>query len=195
MQVATMEKLSVKEYLAWEAENFEKHEYINGEVYCMAGAKYEHNRIMSNINTAIGRRLDNTDCFLLSSEMRVKSENLWETRYLYPDLCAVCGEPEFERGNRLLLLNPILVIEVTSPSSLVRDRSDKRDYYFDVPSIRDYLIIDQHRAFAELNRRAATGWTSDDFSGIDEVIHLPALDCQLPLEEVYRGVQFDNETV
>ena len=113
--VKTPVRLTVEEYLAREEKNFEKHEYIDGEVRCLAGAKGRHNRIMMNLAIAIGRQLDDSDCFLLSSEMRVKAG---ETRYVYPDLTAVCGEEKFARDNEMELLNPVLVIEVTSPSSI-----------------------------------------------------------------------------
>ncbi len=188
MAVETPVRLTVEEYLAWEETNFEKHEYIDGEVRCMAGAKAPHNRIMSNTNTAIGRQLDDSDCFLLSSEMRVQAA---ETRFVYPDLSAVCGEEEFARENEMELLNPVLVIEVTSPSTMDIDRGEKMDLYFEVPSIQAYLIIDQHRVCAQLNIRAQSGWQAISFESIDDVVPLEVLSCKLPLAQVYRGIKFD----
>ena len=98
----------------------------------------------------MSRQLDDSICSLLSSEMKVK---VGETRYVYPDLSAVCGEETFERENEMVLLNPVLVIEVTSPSSIEFDRGEKRDFYFDVPAIQQYLVIDQHRVDVERNTR------------------------------------------
>ncbi len=191
MAVETPVRLTVEEYLAWEETNFEKHEYIDGEVRCMAGAKGRHNRIMSNANTAIGRQLDNSECFLLSSEMRVKAA---ETRYVYPDLSAVCGEEEYARDNEMELVNPVLVIEVTSPSTIDIDRGEKMDLYFEIPSIQAYLIIDQHRVCAELSIRSESGWRTTLFETLDDVLPLDVLDCKLPLAQVYRGVNFDEGT-
>ncbi len=190
MAVQSTLRLTVEEYLAWEENNFEKHEYIDGEVRCMAGATGRHNRITSNTNTAIGRQLDDSDCFLLSSEMRVKSG---ETRYVYPDLSAVCGEEIFERENEMELLNPILVIEVTSPSTIDIDRGEKRDSYFAVSSIQTYLIIDQHRPCLELNTRADTGWQVEIFERLDNIIPLKILNCELSLAQVYRGITFNED--
>ncbi len=184
-------RLTVEEYLAWEETNFEKHEYIDGEVRCMAGAKGPHNRIMTNTNTAIGRQLDDSDCFLLSSEMRVKAA---ETRYVYPDLSAVCGEEEYARENEMELVNPVLVIEVTSPSTIDIDRGEKMDFYLEVPSIQSYLIIDQHRVCAELSIRAGAGWRTKSFEKLDDVVPLDVLNCKLPLAQVYRGINFDSGT-
>ncbi len=190
MAVQAPARLTVEEYLAWEETNFEKHEYIDGEVRCMAGATGKHNRIMSNTNTAIGRQLDDSDCFLLSSEMRVKAG---ESRYVYPDLSAVCGEELFERDNEMELLNPTLVIEVTSPSTIDTDRDEKKNFYFDVPSIQSYLIIDQHRVCAELSTRAEAGWHTKTYKNLDDLIPLEALNCELALGQVYRGVTFETQ--
>ena len=189
MAIETPTRLSVEEYLAWEEENFEKHEYIDGEVRCMAGATGRHNRIMSNTNIAIGRQLDDSDCFLLSSEMRVQASR---TRYVYPDLLAVCGEEHFARDNEMELLNPTVVIEVTSPASIDIDRGEKRDSYYEVPSIQAYLIIDQHRVCAELSIRADGGWQTDSYETLEDVVPLDVLGCELPLSQVYRGINFDD---
>ena len=151
MSVLTPLCLTVAEYLEWEETNEVKHEYIDGELRSMTGANRNHNRIMTNVTIAIGRQLDNSNCSLLSSQMKVK---VGETRYLYPDLSAVCGEETFERENEMVLLNPVLVIEVTSPSSIEFDRGEKRDFYFDVPAIQQYLVIDQHRVYVERNTRS-----------------------------------------
>lgn len=131
MAIEISTRLTVEECLAWEETNFEKHEYIDGEIRCMAGATGRHNRIMSNTNTAIGRQLDDSTCFLMSSEMRTK---VGAARYVYPDLSVICDEALFERENEMELLNHVLVVEVTSPSSLAIDRGEKRDFYFDVTS-------------------------------------------------------------
>ncbi len=169
MAVQTPVRLTVEEYLAWEETNFEKHEYIDGEVRRMAGAKAYHNRIMMNIAIAIGSQLIDSDCYLLSSEMRVRAG---ETRYLYPDLSAVCGEAQFARDNELELLNPVLVVEVTSPSSLDTDRGEKRDFYFDLPSVQAYLIIDQDRPCLELCTRADDGWHTATFTDLGDFVPL-----------------------
>ena len=91
------------------------------------------------------------------------------------------------------LLNPVVVAEVTSPSSIEYDRGEKREFYFDVPSIQAYLIVDQHRVCAELCTRAEGGWQTQSFTSVDEVVPLDALNCDLPLSQVYRGISFDPQ--
>ena len=113
-----------------------------------------------------------------------------EDHYVYADLSAVCGPPLLSR-DRMNLLNPVLVIEVTSPSSQVRDRIDKLDYYQALASIEAYLIVEQERMRVDLFTRANGGWNMRSFSAADEVIPLAALECELALADVYRGVEFD----
>lgn len=188
MAVEIPVRLTVEEYLAWEETNFEKHEYIDGEVRCMAGATRTHNQIVVNTGSALWQLLADTNCIALNSDMRTK---VGDASYYYPDLSVVCGEAHFERENEMELLNPVLVIEVSSPSSIDTDRGEKRDLYFDVPSIQAYLIIDQHRVCAELSIRADAGWMTTAYEDLDDVVPLDVLDCKLLLAQVYRGIQFE----
>lgn len=181
-------RLSVQEYLAWEAENEIKHEYIDGEVYAMSGGTSKHSRVAANATIAIGRQLGNSICAVHTSDMKVKVE---EGRYVYPDLSAVCGKEQFEDDSETTLLNPVLVVEVTSPSSLEYDRVDKRDFYWNVSSIQGYLVVDQHRVCAELYTRADIGWLLQVYTDPDDEIPLEMLNCKLPLSEVYRGISFE----
>ncbi len=185
MAIHTPERLTVEEYLAWEESNFEKHEYIDGEVRCMAGASRRHNQIIMNAGSTIWSQLADASCSVLSSDMRVK---VGAARYVYPDLSVICDEVMFERDNEMELLNPVLVVEVTSPSSIEYDRGDKRDFYFDVPSVQSYLVIDQHRVYADLYSRASSGWMIEVFSALEDVIPLVSLNCELPLSQVYSGI-------
>ncbi len=182
-------RLSVQEYLAWEAENEIKHEYIDGEVFAMSGGTGKHSSIMINITVAIGQQLGDSVCSLHSSEMKVKI-NDW--RYVYPDLSAVCGKSSYEDESEISLLNPILVVEVTSPSSIESDRIAKRDLYREVPSIQGYLIIDQHRVCAEHYTRADLGWLLKVYTDPADVIPLAMLNCELPLADIYRGISFEE---
>ncbi len=185
MAIQTKQLMTVADYLAWEERQEFKHEYIDGEIIEMTGGAWKHSRIMINLTLAIGRQLENSNCVLLSSEMRVRVS---DTRYVYPDLSAVCGDESLEDEKELSLLNPVFVAEVTSPSSARRDRVGKLDYYFAVPSIETYLIIDQDRVHAELYTRAADGWRLREYSSRDDVMPLPALNCDLPLAQVYHGL-------
>ncbi len=187
MEIQTKPTMSVADYLEWEAGEEFKHEFIDGEVIEMTGGTRNHSRIMINLTLAIGRQLDDAALTLHSSELRVK---ISDTRYVYPDLSAVCGQEMLEDDSELTLLNPIFVVEVTSPSSMSYDRVDKLGFYLEVPSIEAYLIVDQDRLRADLYFRADEGWLLRVFNSPDDVIPLRTLDCELPLEQVYRGIVF-----
>ena len=192
MAIETPVLLTVEEYLAWEETNFEKHEYIDGEVRCMAGANRTHNQIVWNLSTTIAQEIDESRCSVFIAEMKIKSAGRMRTHYMYPDLCAVCGEERYESASEVVLLNPGMVIEVTSPSTMDIDRGEKMDLYFEVPSIQAYLIIDQHRVRAELSLREDAGWQTTSYEDLDDVVPLEVLNCKLPLTQVYRGIHFES---
>lgn len=181
--------MTVEEFLDFAESSEERYEYIDGEPIKMTGGKLNHFRITNSVQSLINVMLANTDFEVFAGGMLIR---VGEARLVAPDLSVVCGEPETESDTRILL-NPILVVEVTSPSSIDNDRVSKRQYYEDVPSIRDYLIVDQHRRLAELYTRSETGWHLRTFSELDDEIPLEALDCALPLRDIYQRIQFEEE--
>ena len=187
MVLQTREKMSVAEYLEWEEWQELKHEYINGEVIEMTGGTGKHSKIPINIALALGSEIDMSEYVMFNSAMRIRVS---PTSYVYPDLAIVRGLEIYEDESELTLLNPIFVVEVTSPSSATRDRIDKLGYYLDVPSIQAYLIVEQDRPSAHLHTRAENRWILQIFDSADDVIPLPMLDCELPLTQVYRGIDF-----
>ena len=189
MAINVRPRLSVEEYFIFDAECEIKHEYIDGEIYAMTGGNGKHSRITANTIAAIVRQLDNSSCFVFSSDMRIRVS---KSRFVYPDLSAVCGEANYQDGSELTLLNPILVVEVTSPTSIDYDRVAKRDYYREVASIQTYLVIDQHRIYAELYTRANAGWLLQVFTDTSDEIPLTMLNCKLPLAQVNRGIAIEE---
>ena len=187
MAMLTKQIMTVADYLAWEEWQELKHEYIDGEIIEMTGGTGDHSIIKVNLILALGSRLNLSNFIIYNSDMRVQAT---ESRYVYPDLCVVRGKAHYADFGKLNLLNPVFVAEVTSPSSARRDRVDKLGYYFAVPSIAAYLIIDQDRVHAELYTRAAEGWRSRAFSSRDDVMPVAALNCELALAAIYRGIIF-----
>ena len=177
--------MTVEEFLAMEAESEIRHEYIDGEIFPMTGGTLNHDDITMNLILALGAQLTDSDCRLHTSHMRV---GVSPTRYLYPDLSAVCGEADTGHGTTTLL-NPIFVVEVTSLSSIERDRVAKLQLYGAVPSIQGYLILDQERVFAQWYTRADDGWHLRRFSDLADEIALEPLGCTLRLAQIYRGLK------
>ena len=187
MAIQTKRVMSVADYLEWETGNEIKHEYIDGEVFEMSGATSKHNKIAVNVMFQVLSQVNRASYIVFNSDMRV---NVGANRYVYPDLSVVRGPESYENESELTLLNPAMVVEVTSPSSATYDHVDKLDYYFDVPSIEAYLIVDQDRVRAHLYTRAEEGWLVRVYSQPEDVIPLSALNCELPLAQVYRGIEF-----
>ena len=182
-----IQQWTVEQYLALEAESEIRHDYIDGEIYPMTGGTLNHDEIIMNLTLALGAQLADSNCRLHTSHMRV---GLSPTRYVYPDLSAVCGEAQTGDGTTTLL-NPVLVFEVTSPSSIERDHVRKLKLYGAVPSIQGYLILDQNRVFAQWNLRSDSGWHTRQFTDPTDVIELAPLGCALSLGPLYRGVNLD----
>lgn len=135
--------VSPEEYLAFEREAREKHEFINGEIRAMAGASEKHNVIAGNLFGEVFIQLKNTKYRAFASDMRVKAFNARKSDYYYPDIVVVCGERKFEDGKRDVLLNPNVVIEIATKSTRLKDRHEKLESYFDLESLSDYALVER----------------------------------------------------
>ena len=187
MAVERVRQMSVEEFLDFAEQSEERYEYIDGELRAMTTATFRHNVISYNIASRLGMLLAGKNCQALGMGQGIRISG---TRFLVPDVCVVCGDPALEAASRILL-NPILVAEVTSPTTINIDRGPKRDDYFNAPSIEGYLIVDQHRVLVESNIRSAAGWRTEVFDSLDDVLPLEALACRLPLRDIYRNVEFE----
>ena len=185
MAIENIRQMTVEEYFAFDEASDYKNEYIDGEVYPMTGGTAYHAEIMLNVGFALGLRLRRSDFHFYSSAMRIRVS---PTRYLYPDLSVVRGEPVLDE-RAINLFNPTLVAEVLSPTTADQDRGFKREQYQSIPSLKAYLVIDQFKAHVEVDTRQADGWLTREYAGLDAVIALTPLDCELPLAEIYAGIE------
>lgn len=176
------------EYLAFErAQNDAKHEYLNGEVILMAGASLEHNRIVSNLVATLHAQMRGRPCDVFSGDMRV---HIAATGlYTYPDIAALCGEPQLEDSESDILLNPGVIMEVLSPSTEAYDRGAKFDHYRSIESLQTYVLIAQERAQIELfQRQEQENWLLSVVKGLEASLSLTAIGCELALADVYERV-------
>ena len=180
--------MTVEEYLAIDEASDIMNEYIDGEIIPMTGGTGNHGALIAYVIVALANALGDRDCVVRASTMRVRID---ASRYVYPDASVVCGDSIYEDEKSTILLNPTVVVEVTSPESLTRDHVDKVAYYGAVPSIQGYLILDQQRVFAEWYSRAEEGWHLRQYAGLSDEIPLDALDCSLSLASVYRGIALE----
>ncbi len=181
--------MTVADYLAFDEASEIRNEYIDGELYPMTGGTGSHSTVIAYVIGALINAVADSDCTVRSSDLRVRID---ETKYVYPDASVVCGESRYEDEKEVTLLNPTVVVEVTSPSSIVNDHISKVEFYGAVPSIEGYLILDQERVFAEWYSRAESGWYLQQFSDVNDVIALEPLGCSLPLAQVYRKIAIED---
>ena len=147
-----------------------------------------YNLIVARTIGALLSAVGDQDCTVFASQMRVQVN---ATNYLYPDASVVRGEPAYADDNQVILLNPTVVVEVTSPSSIERDRVRKVELYGAVPSIQGYLILDQERVFAQWRTRTDSGWRLQQFTDLNDEIELAPIDCTLTPAQVYRNVNLE----
>jgi Uma2 family endonuclease len=186
----TLPVLSVREYLDIERQSEIRHEFLDGHVYAMAGESIAHSTICFNLAVAVGAQLKGTPCRGFSPNMKVRAGE--KGLYAYPDLMVTCGEPSFHDKERDVLLNPIGIFEVLSPSAEAYDRGEKFERYRDhIETLRDYVLVSQDRPRVEHRRREPDGtWTSTELDGLTEVLSLPSIDCRVPLADVYSRIEF-----
>jgi Uma2 family endonuclease len=190
MQQALSEKgfYTVEEYLAFERSSELKHEYISGEIVAMAGATRAHNLVTGNIAQRLRNQLGGKPCETYSSEMRVRTT---PTEYTYPDVVVVCDEPQFEDAELDTLLNPTVVVEVLSKSSEARDRGEKFLDYRGIESVKDIILITQHKMRVEhYVRQPNNDWILHDISDPDGMTIMTSIGCTLTLAEIYERVTF-----
>lgn len=179
------QKYTVEEYEAIEEAEGIKYEYIDGEIYAMSGGTRTHSRIAVNCTTSLDIQTRGKSCEVFNSDMKVK---ITDTKNVYPDFSVVCGDLEFADEKETKLVNPIFVAEVMSPSSVDYDSGTKANFYRSLPSVQVYLLLDQERPFAQVFTRHEAGWLLREYEGLDNVITLEAIGCNLEMREVYLDV-------
>jgi Uma2 family endonuclease len=185
-------KYTLEEYFALELAGEEKYEFWNGEVFCMSGASLTHNQIVVNIGTEVHTQLHERGGQVFPSSLRIGVPSY--PPYRYPDMTALCGQPEIERvGGLDVLINPALIVEVLSPSTEAFDRGDKFTYYKSIASFSEYILIAQHRPHVSQFVRQENGvWTFMEFNDLTENVRCASVPCVLALNEIYRDVVFED---
>lgn len=193
---------SVGEYLTLERESEERHEYLDGQIYAMAGESPQHGDISSNLVGILHPQLRGTPCRVWTKDAKVrsgpaiKSYRTTKGLFSYPDLVVVCGEPQFLDGHRDVLLNPTVIIEVLSPTTESFDRGEKFwRYRTHLAALTDYVLVSQTLPLVEHFRRQSDDeWVLSTASGLESSLRLASIGCVLRLSEVYDRVSFPTET-
>ncbi len=189
---------TIDEYLAFERASDERHEYLDGVIYAMAGESPNHGRICVNLTASLVSQLRGSGCEVFSKDTKVLCGPAPSTRgareglFAYPDLVVVCGPMQFHDQVQDVLRNPTVIIEVLSPSTEAFDRGEKfQRYRTYLPTLTDYVLVAQDQAVIDHYHRTAAGrWELRPCEGLEVRLALEAIGCTVPLAEVYERVEF-----
>ncbi|MEI2577908.1 Uma2 family endonuclease [Scytonema sp. PRP1] len=182
-------RYTLDEYRALEEKAEGRSEYRDGEIIPMPGGTLKHSRISGNIFAFLKFLLRDTEFEPINSDLR-----LWipeHRRGVYPDVMIFKGEPQLNNDRLDEVLNPILIVEVLSPSTADYDRQNKFRIYRSIPSFSEYLLVEQDEAFVERYSKQTQGWLFNEFKGLEQSISLDSVGMELPMAEIYRGVVFE----
>jgi Uma2 family endonuclease len=179
-------KISVEDYLEGEKVSPIRHEYFHGDVFAMAGASDNHNRIARNFVNILSNHLKDSPCEPFFNDIKIR---VTPNVYYYPDILVTC---ETTPENAYFRNNPVLIIEVISKSTERIDRREKVFLYQQIESLIEYVVVDQYRKKIQVHRRQENGgWITYFFDKDDEFVELSSVDLKIPLDEIYQRVTFE----
>ena len=179
--------ISPEEYLIGEEDSPVRHEYIDGQVFAMAGANTPHGRIALNLATAVDTHLRDLPCETFIADMKVGISR--SGPYYYPDVLVTCNPGDLRRNS--VKRHPRLIVEVLSPHSGVMDRGCKLDDYQSLASLQEYVLVSQDRLQVECFRRGPDGeWKAPQVYTEGDEVRLESIDLTLPIERIYNRVRF-----
>ena len=183
-------KMTVEEYVEWEAQQEVRYEYVNGEVFAMTGSTIPHNDIALNFYTALRPHLRCRGCRINVSDVKLQVSS--QSRYYYPDVIVSCDPQDL--NSRTFIQNPKIIVEVLSPSTSSKDRDEKFTCYLKIPTLQEYILIDSQKIFVERYCRGeGRMWLYYSYTA-GEIVTLSSIEFDLPIALLYEGVGFETET-
>jgi len=175
---------SLRECILREQESPLKHEYLAGQIYAMAGGTPEHALLASVISAKLSAALDGSRCDVYSSDLRIRVRKADLTTY--PDASVVCGQPRTDPEDKNSVINPIVIVEVTSKSTEKYDRGEKFEHYKQIPSLQEYVIVSHSEPAIEVRRRVGGRWTSRVARAGEQAV-LSSVDVALDVDAIYQA--------
>ncbi|MBI4748089.1 MAG: Uma2 family endonuclease [Acidobacteria bacterium] len=179
---------TLEEYFALEHAGDARYEYWQGEVVCMSGGSKEHSRIARNVNGHLFSKTTGSSCEAFNSDSAVKTPEL--PPYRYPDASVVCGKAIFENIQGIdVLVNPVLLVEIISPTSEKRDMERKLEIYQAIPSVKEYLVIySTKRQVIQFIKQESGEWSRLETTDEQGVVELTSVGCRLEMTDIYDRV-------
>jgi Uma2 family endonuclease len=184
-------RFTPEEYFAWEEQQLERHEYMDGEVYAMSGGTVIHSQIASNFNRLLGNHLRGSGCKTLNSDCRVNV--LGMDKYVYPDTSVTCDERD--KTTTQYITHPCLIVEVLSPSTEAYDRGNKFKMYRRNPSLQEYVLVSTDVIEIELFRKIDTeDWRIINYQAGDSM-ELKSVNLTFLIDEIYEDIVFPDQKI
>jgi Uma2 family endonuclease len=181
-------KFTIEEYLEYENASQEKHEYYQGEIFAMSGPKVPHNIIAVNLTTLLGQKLKGNPCRPFNSDQRIYIPQ--NTLFTYPDISIVCGEIVTKDNDDWNILNPSIIIEILSRATKNYDRGEKFTLYRDIPTLKEYILVDSESIRIETFRVNEAGhWELEEYKRPDEILLIKTIQLSIPLTDIYEGTK------
>ncbi len=179
-----------EEYLEWEKEQIDKHEFFQGEIFAMSGASPRHNLIFSNLFGELFIKLKGKSCKPYGSDMRIHiPEN---TLYTYPDISVMCHDIINTGTEEDTVILPAVLFEILSSSTRNYDRGDKFKLYRDIPSLKEYIMVDSTSILIESFRINSTGhWELKEYKQLEENLEISSLNISIPIADIYDGTKLN----
>ncbi len=187
-------KYTIEEYLELENAATEKHEYYQGEIFAMSGNKSQHNVVTMNLSIALGGKLTGKPCRPYGSDQRIHIEK--NTLFTYPDISVFCGELESLNNDDFNFLNPTILFEVLSPSTRDYDKKAKFQFYQDILSLREYVMVEPETIHIEAFRINDNGfWELREYRSIEDTLELPSIGVTISLHDIYKDTRIASSGV
>ncbi|MDX2048589.1 MAG: Uma2 family endonuclease [Chitinophagaceae bacterium] len=187
-------KYTIEEYLEMENASIEKHEYYQGEIFdmpghgdllAMSGAGIHHNIIYSNLFVALGVLLRGKPCNPYGSDLRINIP--WNTLFTYPDITIICGELKPVKEDEHTFIEPAVIIEILSPGTMQYDRGEKFRLYRDIPTLKEYILVDSQSVNIEAFRINERGhWELEEYKTPDSTLLIPSMSISIPVADIYE---------
>ena len=187
MATQSIPKITEDEYLALERAADHKSEFVDGQIYAMAGGSLRHSLVAASFTTELVIQLRGGECHVFSSDARVRTSA--SGSYVYPDVSVLFGAPQLRKGANDILTNPKVLIEVLSPSTANYDRGKKFELYREIASLEEYVLVHTGSALVEhFARQADASWIFREYRGLEAAISIASIGCMVRLADVYAGV-------
>ena len=184
---------TIEDYLEFEVNSEERHEYINREIIPITGGTQNHNTIILNVATALNFALKRQpyEVFITDQRLSIPECNI----YTYPDVMVMTQPLAYQEGRRDTLMNPLMVIEVLSKSTEAYNRGEKFQAYRTLTSFQEYVLIDQYQVSVEhYTRKDPHQWLFMEYKGLQSILSFASIPAEIELTDLYDKVEFESKT-